>query len=132
MYISRRELAGWAIAVIIVALMGEIVLHGPFGFVNRTQLSAAPSYPTLHVTIVTNPQTVGRYTPSSVTAHPGQQIIFTNASNATHTVTARTNAFDSHDIDIGSSWTFVARKPGTFHYYCVYHPLMLGVIKVHA
>lgn len=130
MCVTRREVAGWAVAVIIVALMGEIVLHGPFGIINKAISQSAPAYPTLHVKISADPRTVGRFTPASITVHVGQKVVFTNVSNAAHTVTARNNAFDSGNLDVGAAWTLTAKKLGTFHYYCIYHPFMLGVITV--
>ena len=86
---------------------------------------------TAHVKIVTDPNTVGAYKPKSITVHLGQRIVFSNASNAVHTVTAdKGKAFDSGNIATGKSWTFTAKHVGVFTYHCVYHPLMHGKIIV--
>ena len=43
---------------------------------------------------------------------------------------AEIELFDSGDIAAGQSWTFVARKAGTFDYACRYHPMMSGRLVV--
>ena len=84
-----------------------------------------------HAKIVTDPNTVGAYKPGTITVHRGDKIVFSNKSNAIHTVTARDGkSFDSKNITIGHSWTYTAKKVGTFSYYCVYHALMHGKIIV--
>jgi plastocyanin len=84
-----------------------------------------------HVKIVSDPNTVGAYKPKTITVHLGQRIVFSNVSNAIHTVTAdKGKAFDSHNIATGKSWTFTAKHVEVFAYHCVYHPLMHGKIIV--
>jgi plastocyanin len=136
MFDSRNEVIAWAVAICGVIFMGAVVWGannnvGPFHKVNKPAL--ASSFPPVHVTIITNPQTIGQYTPASVTVHAGQHVIFTNSSDAVHTVTSRKdNGFDSKDIDTGkTSWTLIApTAPGSYAYYCVYHPLMAGKVVV--
>jgi plastocyanin len=128
---SRFEIFGWVLAVIVIAIMGIITFTGPYHKVNKARSASASSLPALHVRIVTDPKTAGRYTPSTITAKVGQAVTFTNVSDATHTVSASNNSFNSGDIGTGNgNWTFVPSKPGRFQYYCVYHPLMHGVLVV--
>jgi plastocyanin len=108
-------------------------------------LTAFPTYTSVHgatgsskakgkvtqVKIVSDPNTVGSYKPKTITVHLGQRIVFSNASNAIHTVTADNGkAFDSGNIATGKSWTFTAKHVGVFAYHCVYHALMHGKIVV--
>src|SRR5436305_7614162 len=109
MFESRNEIIAWAVAVCGVIIMGVVVWGasnnvGPFHRVNNA--AASSSFPPEHVAIITNPKTIGEYAPASITAHPGQKLIFTNDSDAVHTVTSRKdNGFDSKDIDTGkASW----------------------------
>ncbi|GAC1521092.1 MAG: hypothetical protein NVS2B16_28500 [Chloroflexota bacterium] len=84
-----------------------------------------------HVKIVTDPNAVGAYKPKTITVHLGQRIVFSNVSNAYHTVTAdKGNVFDSHNIATGKSWSFTAKHVGVFTYHCIYHPLMHGKIVI--
>ena len=136
MFRNPAEIAGWAIAVIVVVIMGVIALHKPF---NISKASATSSYqtgqkmPALHVSIMTDPKTIGRYVPSTIRVHIGQTVIFSNTSNAPHTVTnqASTAAFDSQNIGLGANWPYIPAKAGTYRYICLYHPLMLGEIVVY-
>jgi plastocyanin len=111
--------------------MGFLVFH-PFHDVNKLNSSVAnTNLPALHVKIVTNTKTVGQYKPTTITATVGQRVIFSNVSDAVHTVTANNNSFNSSDIGTGgTSWTYVPKVAGRFSYYCIYHPLMHGVLVV--
>ncbi|HZU14028.1 MAG TPA: cupredoxin domain-containing protein [Chloroflexota bacterium] len=126
---SAAEIVGFILAIIVVGIMGVIVFHGPFRMVNLGPAHAS-SLPAIHVRIETDAKTIGRYVPASVTVHPGQDVIFTNVSNTAHTVTADNFSFDSGTLDVGSSWTYIAHKAGTFRYSCVFHPRMIGTIIV--
>ena len=92
---------------------------------------AAKGHPrTARVTIVTDPHTTGQYKPRTVTVHRGDRIVFRNASNAPHTVTADKNSFDSGTIATGKSWAYTVKKVGTFTYFCQFHAGMTGKIIV--
>jgi plastocyanin len=119
---------GWGIAVVIVAIMGALVAHGPFHNIAKT--AAAPVGKPVSVKMITDPKTIGAYVPHSVTVHVGQEVIFDNVSNAPHTVTANDQSFNSSNIAIGASWTFIPKKTGTYQYNCIYHPLMHGILVV--
>jgi plastocyanin len=131
MGLSRAEGVGFIIAVVVVIVMGVIALGGPYHKVVKTQASGS-QLRTLNVKIVNDPKIIGRYVPAAITVHVGQRVIFSNVSNQVHTVTANEgHAFDSKDIPTnGGSWQFVPHTTGTFKYFCVYHPGMLGSIKV--
>jgi plastocyanin len=90
----------------------------------------APASVAQAATIVTDAQTVGRYVPGTLQLRVGQSVVFTNKSDAAHTVTADNGSFDSGNIAVGATWRFTATKAGTFHYHCIYHPLMHGTIIV--
>jgi plastocyanin len=85
---------------------------------------------TARVTIVNDRKTVGRYAPATITVHRGDHVVFRNASNAPHTVSADNRSFDSGTIFMGKSWTFTSRKAGTFTYFCQFHAGMNGKIVV--
>lgn len=129
---SRFEIFGWVLAVIVVAVMAIITFTGPYHQVNKGNEANASGLPAKHVKIVTDPKTVGRYIPSTITVKVGQAVTFTNVSNATHTVTATAdNGFNSNDIGTGgASWTYTPSKAGRYPYYCIYHPYMHGVLVV--
>ena len=133
MLLSRNEIIGFVVAIAIVAAMGVITFTGPYHKINKAAAAPSHTYPVIHAQIVTDPKTIGRYVPSTVTAHVGQTISFANNSNAVHTVTSNASnggVFNSGDIQIGATWQFVPTKTGTFPYYCIYHPYMHGTIVV--
>jgi plastocyanin len=133
---SRSELPAWGLAVVVVVIMGIIALHGPFGKINKGLAegpTATPSTKPFNVKIETNvkhPQFVGQFVPDPAVVHVGQEVIFTNVSNAPHTVTIP-GKVDSGIINISGTFTkFPTSKPGTYHYKCTIHPGMVGTLIV--
>lgn len=127
MFESRFEIVGWALAVLVIVAMGVIVFTGPYHRINKVQAQNAA--PAATVKIVTDPNTIGRYTPASVTVRAGQTVQFINVSDVAHTVTG--NGFDSGSISNNSGrYSLSFSKPGTYHYYCTYHPRMHGTLVV--
>src|SRR5437588_7812567 len=104
---SRFEIFGAIAAIVVIVAMGVITFTGPFHKVNKPPSAAAAAPPVKTVQIVTDPRTIGRYSPASATIKVGQAIKFKNVSNAPHTVTADNNSFDSHLIETGGqTWIF--------------------------
>ena len=133
---SRAEMVGWGIAIIGIIIMGAIVAHGPFGRINPVAVAQGQKVnsntnPTeVHVSILTDPKTIGRYVPAKITVHAGESIIFANQSNAPHSVTDVKNTFTIQTISESNTSVLSIPKPGVYHYYCLYHPFMKGTIVV--
>ena len=68
---------------------------------------------------------------SSVSAHVGDTIEWTNQDVIDHTATAQTHEFDV-EIPAGKKARVVLKKTGTIEYYCQYHPNMTAKIVVTA
>jgi plastocyanin len=67
-----------------------------------------------------------------VTVAPGAVVAVINMDAAPHTVTAeKDKAFDVDVRGSGATGTFTApTEPGTYPYFCVYHPNMKGTLTV--
>lgn len=74
----------------------------------------------------------GYYSPTSFSTHAGTSVTWVNKDGASHTVTdsATTNAFDSGSIASGATWSKTFDSPGTYQYYCTFHPFMKGNVTV--
>ncbi len=129
MFETRAEAAGWLIAIVGVCIMGFMAFHGPFHLVKPTAAETS-SFAPVHVKILNDHQTVGRYQPSNITVHLGQTVVFTNMSSVDHTATAKDDSFNSGNIAIGASYSFAPSKVGQFPVICSYHPLMKAVLNV--
>lgn len=73
------------------------------------------------------------YNPETVTIRAGDSVAWTNQDNAPHTSTgvgAAKAALDSGAIIYGQTFTQEFATAGTFPYFCVYHPNMLGTVVV--
>src|SRR5581483_1380489 len=77
------------------------------------------------------------FMPATITVAPGTTITWTNEDTAPHTATSGAPgatdagaAFDSGRLDQGQSYSFTFTTPGTYDYFCTFHPFMLGTVVV--
>ncbi len=71
-----------------------------------------------------------RFQPDDLAIASGDSVVWLNRDPFPHTVTATAGAFDSTDIQPGSSWTYKAPKKGDLAYVCTLHPTMKGTLRV--
>lgn len=57
-------------------------------------------------------------------------VTWSNDDTSPHTVTDRSGAFDSKNMNSGATFTFTFTTAGTYEYYCLYHPWMIGTVVV--
>lgn len=74
------------------------------------------------------------YSPPTITVAMGvnNTVTWVNNDDAPHTVTANDGSFNSGNLNAGQSWTYTFTTPGTYTYFCSYHPWMEGTIIVKA
>ena len=77
------------------------------------------------------------YAPNPITINSGETITWYNADTISHTATSGSDSdpdegqlFDSDAILSKQAFTLKFDNKGTFDYYCVYHPSMVGEIVV--
>ena len=72
------------------------------------------------------------YSPQVVTVVIGvnNTVTWVNNDDVPHTVTASDGSFNSGNMNAGQSWTHTFTTPGTYNYYCTYHPWMKGTVIV--
>jgi plastocyanin len=103
-------------------------------------LRAQPSIPSRGVAgSVIMPPGVGtnqgaNFIPATITLVIGYNdtLNFVNKDTVVHTVTATDNSFNSEDIKAGGTYSHQFTTPGTYTYYCLYHPWMKATVIVKA
>ncbi len=71
------------------------------------------------------------YEPETISVPVGTTLSVDNRDSAPHTVTSKqSGAFESGTIDGGKSGEVTLQEPGTFAYYCLFHPFMKGAVIV--
>jgi plastocyanin len=70
------------------------------------------------------------YDPNPIEIAVGTTITWTNEDLLPHTVTDVDFTFDSGYMAQGDVWSRTFETPGTFSYFCVYHPRMRGAVIV--
>lgn len=114
------------------ALIGSCLFAGAlFGAHGMTGVHAAPAHKTKAVSIN---GTGGQYSfsPKKATVTVGTKVVWTNHSDAPHTVTGTGSwKFNSKTFNANGHVSFVFKKAGTYHYFCSIHPFMKGMVVVH-
>jgi len=64
-------------------------------------------------------------------AKVGDTIVWVNRDTVPHTVTARDHSFDLR-VAPGQSGRMTLQKAGAFPFYCIFHAMMRGTLKVAA
>jgi plastocyanin len=67
---------------------------------------------------------------ASVTVPAGTTVVWTNADDIEHTVTASDNSFSSAPIEPNDQFAHTFNAPGTYTYFCAIHPFMTGKVIV--
>jgi plastocyanin len=68
------------------------------------------------------------FSPSELTVHKGDTVVFVNHDMLTHDITEEAKLWTSSKLPPDSSWTMIANQ--TANYYCSLHPVMKGKIIV--
>jgi len=94
--------------------------------------TAAAVTPAIVSNIVTDPNTVGRFTPNNMTVKVGQSIEWDwQDPNVAHTVTSDDGTtFDSCLQNKGYKFVVTFNQVAKIPYHCTIHPLMIGTITV--
>jgi manganese oxidase len=101
---------------------------------NGAQNTAASSSPS-QKNAVTVDITNFAYNPGTLHIAKGTTVTWRNDDSVAHTVTSGSNQqpdglFDSKNLATGQTFSYTFQKPGTYHYFCAYHPNMTGTVVV--
>ena len=71
-----------------------------------------------------------KYSPANVTVQAGSKVVWSNNSDAPHTVTADDSAFDSGSFNENGTFEQTFSTPGEFGYHCTIHSYMQAKVTV--
>jgi plastocyanin len=71
-----------------------------------------------------------KYLPEQIQVDAGSEVTFSNEDATKHTATADDGSFDTGDLDQGDAKSVTLDAPGTFTYYCRFHPFMKATVEV--
>jgi len=72
-----------------------------------------------------------QYSPAPLKVRVGEQVVWGNTDGMPHTVTSSDGGpLDSGQLGKGDTYSFSFTEPGTYEYYCAYHPSMKGTVIV--
>jgi len=67
---------------------------------------------------------------AEITVPVGTTVTWTNNDPVAHTVTDVNQAWDSGPFESGVTFSKTFSEPGTYEYYCIPHPMMIGKVTV--
>ena len=70
------------------------------------------------------------FSPNPMEVKVGDTVTWTNDHREGHTVTSTSSEFNSGDIQPGQTFRHTFDKTGSFDYYCIIHPSMVGKVNV--
>jgi plastocyanin len=71
------------------------------------------------------------FTPTVIRIRPGDTVTWTNNEGVPHTVSGAGDLWGGYrDMGLGDSVSYRFDESGTFPYFCVYHPGMVGAVVV--
>jgi len=71
-----------------------------------------------------------KFAPKELKVKKGDTVVWSNADERDHTVTADDGSFNSGNLGDGATFKQKFEKPGKFKYHCEYHPRMKATIVV--
>lgn len=72
-----------------------------------------------------------QYTAATHKVKVGEKVVWRNADAMPHTVTSTDGGpLNSSQLGKGDEYSFTFKEPGTYNYYCSYHPSMKGTVIV--
>lgn len=92
--------------------------------------TATPQPVVMKVSIVEKSEKYS-FQPAMITVKVGTQVVWTNTSDAPHTVTSDNGAFTASSIiQKQKTFSMTFNTAGTYHYHCSVHPYMTATIVV--
>lgn len=70
------------------------------------------------------------YSPVDLSVEAGTTVSFPNRDSTSHTASANDGTFDTGTIEGGERGAVTLEQPGTYRYYCLFHPFMKGTVRV--
>jgi plastocyanin len=128
--VNRARVPAWAAPALTV--MFAAVMVGYFA-ATAYALGTAGGAPAGVTTVYISETPISwQYSPQNITVVVGvnSTVTWVSRSIAYDTVTARDGTFGSGTIPPGGKYSFTFETPGTYQYYCVYHPWMTGSVRV--
>lgn len=119
------------IALALPACGGSTSDTGGGGCTSPTGGVSSPTGTVTTVKVVSDPNTVGKFDPQTVTIKAGNSVTWDfQDQGAGHTVTADNSSFDSCLQQAGFKFTVAFPTAGDYPYKCTVHAAMTGDVKV--
>ena len=71
-----------------------------------------------------------RFTPADINVKVGDNVVWTNADTAPHTVESTDGTLKSDELSKGDTYSYTFTKAGKYDYVCGIHPSMHGSVMV--
>ena len=104
--------------------------NAPRKIVIQPQSLPRAQIPSNDPSVVTVTISAMAFSPSTISVHAGQTIVWRNQDTIAHTITSDDGKWDSGNIAPGQSYDLTLLQPGQYAYHCSIHPFMQGTLTV--
>jgi plastocyanin len=141
--LSMKALVLWAIVIFVAGFFEGRQTEKNTDSANAVSATPASSAADTSRSVATSPATTAanpatqvgikllKFSPEKIEVKSGETVEWANADLTPHNVTSQgAQEINSGTINAGASWNHTFSRPGTFPYYCSFHPEMKGVVVV--
>ena len=129
-YLSRQQVhlrVLWIASVVVIAATLLLMIDSDISLAAARSTVAPPAV----VRIIEKSSGVYAFDPAVLTIKKGTQVVWTNASDAQHTVTSDTGVFNTMgNLSPKQTFTFTFTTAGRYTYHCNIHRYMRAEITV--
>lgn len=127
-YLATAQSTGGLLTVAVIGfVVGSLIVGAISSGVILRNLSGTKA----DITIVSGAQTAAvPFLPKVFDVGIDGTVTWVNKDTTVHTVTSNASLFDSGTLITGATWNYTFTQPGTYQYYCTFHPMMVGTIVV--
>ena len=128
-FLNRVRVPRWVAPSLSVAFVAALVIYFA---ATAFALGTAQPPPGGTVVYINESPVSWQYSPQAIRVVMGVNatVSWVSRSISYDTVTSRDGAFGSGAIPPGGTYTHTFTSPGTYQYYCLYHPWMTGTVTV--
>jgi plastocyanin len=119
-------------AFLLVACGGATTTTTPTPTPTATSLPTPTPTPTVVMVKIVEANDKYAFSPATLSIKVGTQVVWTNTTDAAHTVTSDTAGVfgTTSNLNANQTFMFAFTTPGTFAYHCSIHPYMKATITV--
>jgi plastocyanin len=115
-----------------IAILSFLLIANTFPFQDQFFTRMYPKPASHAAASITVTLTSSSVSPNPLTINVGDTVTWVNGDGANHMIMSSDGSFNSPVLAAGQNFSNTFQTPGTYTYYCMFHPSVTGTITVQA